>query len=80
MNHAAAGRIGAHTRWGRTPDRTAATEPARKAATSKWLTEVRAEFPDLDDATLQQLADSRRRAHMSRIAQLPRQRRAKRAA
>lgn len=75
MTPSAAGRIGAHTRWGKTPDRAAATEPARKAAASKWLTEVRAEFPDLDEVTLQRLADSRRRAHMSRIAQLPRRRR-----
>lgn len=77
MNHAAAGRIGAHVRWGQTPDRRAATEPARRAATAKWLSEVRAEFPDLDLPTLTRLAESRRRAHMTRIAQLPRQRRAK---
>ncbi|MBM0275364.1 hypothetical protein [Micromonospora tarensis] len=75
MTPSAAGKIGAHTKWGRTPDRKAATEPARKAAASKWLAEVRAEFPDLDAATQQQLADSRRRAHMTRIARLPRPRR-----
>ncbi|MFI6228918.1 hypothetical protein ACIBCR_16565 [Micromonospora echinospora] len=74
MNHSTAGRIGAHVRWGRTPDRRAATEPARKAAASRWVAEVRAEFPDLDDATVQLLADSRRRAHMTRIARLPRRR------
>lgn len=77
MNHSAAGRIGAHVRWGKTPDRTAATEPARRAAESRWLREVRTEFPDLDTATLTRLAESRRRAHMIRIARLPRQRRAK---
>ncbi|WP_330438786.1 hypothetical protein OHB44_27845 [Micromonospora sp. NBC_00821] len=77
MTPSAAGRIGAHTRWGRTPDRSAATEPARRAAASKWMDEVRAEFPDLDDATLQLLADSRRKAHMSRIARLPRRPRRK---
>lgn len=76
MNRSVAGRIGAHTRWGRTPDRTAATEPARKAAASKWVAEVRAEFPDLDEKTVQKLADSRRRAHMTRIARLPRRRKA----
>lgn len=76
MNHATAGRIGAHTRWGRTPDRAAATEPARLAAASKWLREVQAEFPDLDLATQQRLADSRRKAHMTRIAKLPRRRKA----
>lgn len=72
MTPAAAGAIGAHVRWGRTPDRTAATEPARRAAASRWLREVRAEFPDVDDATAQKLAESRKRAHMRRIAQLPR--------
>ncbi|MFG3702422.1 hypothetical protein ACGF5C_31750 [Micromonospora sp. NPDC047620] len=76
MNHATAGRIGAHKRWGKTPDRSAATEPARKAAADKWLREIQVEFPDLDLATQQQMADSRRREHMIRIAQLPRRRKA----
>ena len=31
MTPSAAGRIGAHTKWGKTPDRRAATEPARTA-------------------------------------------------
>ncbi|MEV1018132.1 hypothetical protein AB0I89_32140 [Micromonospora sp. NPDC049801] len=74
MTPSAAGRIGAHTRWGNTPDRSAATEPARRAAASKWLKEVQAEFPDLDQVTQQQMADSRRRAHLIRIAHLPRRR------
>ncbi|MFG1898670.1 hypothetical protein ACGFIP_32145 [Micromonospora zamorensis] len=78
MTPAAAGRIGAHTKWGRTPDRKAATEPARNAAASKWLTEVQQEFPNLDEATQRQLAASRLRAHMSRIARLPRKRRGSR--
>lgn len=72
MTHAAAGSLGAHIRWGRTPDRTAATEPARRAAASKWLREVQQEFPGVDLATQQRMADSRRRAHMQRIARLPR--------
>ncbi|MCX4470497.1 hypothetical protein OOK41_09275 [Micromonospora sp. NBC_01655] len=76
MNHATAGRIGAHKRWGKTPDRRAATEPARKAAADKWLREIQVEFPNLDLATQQQMADSRRREHMIRIAQLPRRRKA----
>lgn len=72
MTPAAAGRIGAHTRWGRTPDRTAATAAARKAAAGKWLREVQQQHPDLDLPTQQRMADSLRRAHMTRIAQLPR--------
>ncbi|MEU4556528.1 hypothetical protein [Micromonospora violae] len=63
MSRHAAGRIGAHTRWGNTPDRVAATEPARRTASSKWLREVQAEFPDLDAAAQRQMADSRCRAH-----------------
>lgn len=30
-------RLGAHTRWANTPDRSAATEPARKAWKNRWL-------------------------------------------
>ncbi|MER5703506.1 hypothetical protein ABT023_16395 [Micromonospora sp. NPDC002296] len=75
MNRSVAGRIGAHVRWGRTPDRQAATEPARKAAADRWIREVRAEYPDLDEVTVQRLAESRRKAHMTRIARLPRKRR-----
>ena len=77
MSHAIAGRIGAHIRWGQTTDRKAATEPARRAAAGKWLREVQSEFPDLDLKTQQLLADNRRKAHMTRIAQLPRRRKAK---
>ncbi|MEV0608086.1 hypothetical protein AB0I61_17145 [Polymorphospora rubra] len=71
-----AGRIGALVRWGKTPDRTAATAPARRAASERWLREVQAEFPDIDDATAQKLAEARKRAHMTRIASLPRKRKA----
>jgi len=67
--HATAGRIGAHVRWGNTPDRTAATEAARKAAEDRFLRQVRDEFPDLDHPTAVKLAESRRRAFFSRIAQ-----------
>ncbi|KAB1922509.1 hypothetical protein F8280_18815 [Micromonospora noduli] len=74
MTPSVAGQIGAHTRWGKTPDWTAATAQARRAATSKWLREVQAEFPDLGEAAQRQMADSRRRAHIIRIAQLPRRR------
>lgn len=34
------GRIGAYTRWSRTPDRVAATEPARRAFFSKFEVQV----------------------------------------
>ncbi|MET7705441.1 hypothetical protein [Micromonospora sp. NPDC005413] len=74
MTASTAGRIAAYTRRGNTVDRAAATEPARRALASKWLQEIQAEFPDVPLATQQQMADSRRRAHMIRIAHLPRRR------
>lgn len=57
---AMAGRIGAHVRWGNTVDR---------AAEDRWLREVRAEHPDLDHETAVKLAESRRKAFYSRLAQ-----------
>ena len=68
--HATAGRIGALTKWGNTTDRAAATAPARAAAASRWLREVRAEHPGIDDDLAQRMADARRKAHMTRIAQI----------
>jgi hypothetical protein len=66
--HAAAGRIGAYTRWGQCTDRAAATAPGLKAANAKWLKEVRAEHPELDDHAAQLMAEARRKAHMQRIS------------
>lgn len=37
---AAIGRIGAHSRWAKTQDRTAATAPARAALEAKFLAEA----------------------------------------
>jgi hypothetical protein len=34
------GRIGAHTRWAKTDDRSAATAPARKAFADRWEKQV----------------------------------------
>jgi ABC-type phosphonate transport system ATPase subunit len=67
--HAAAGRIGAYEKWGRCTDRQAATAPGLRAASEKWLKEVRAEHPELDDRAAQLMAEARRRAHMARISQ-----------
>lgn len=68
--HAAAGRLGAYTRWGNCTDRQAATEPGLKAANDSWLRKVRAEHPELDDRAARLMADARRRAHLQRIALL----------
>lgn len=67
--YAMAGRIGAHVRWGNTVDRTTATEAARRAAEDRFLRQVKEEHPDLDHATAVKLAESRRKAFYSRIAQ-----------
>lgn len=47
-------------RWGNTPDRTAATAPARQALADSWLRKVREEYPDIDDATAAKMAENRR--------------------
>lgn len=58
--------IAAAERWGRTPDRTAATEPARAGLRAKFAREV---DPDgtLDAAELERRVDSLVRAHMLRM-------------
>lgn len=65
-----AARVAALERWARTPNRTAATEPARKAAEGRWLREVREQYPDVDDATAQLMASALRRAYFVRIGRL----------
>ena len=62
------GAIGAARRWGSTPDRTAATAPARAAFASKWLREASAEFPDATDAQLAAMAEQRRIAFYKQLA------------
>lgn len=64
-----AGRLGALSRWGNCTDRQAATEAARKAAEDRWVREVRAEHPDLDDKTVRKMAESRRKLYFARLAQ-----------
>lgn len=53
-------------RWSKTPDRAAATAPARAGARAKWEREV---DPDgtLDPAIRKLLADTREAAHMELI-------------
>lgn len=78
--HAVAGRIGAHAKWGRTADRAAATEAARKAAEDRWLREVRQENPDIDHRTAVKMAESRRKAYFARLAMRSAEARKRRAA
>lgn len=60
-------RIAAAERWGRTPDRAAATAPARAGLRAKFAREV---DPDgrLDVAELERRVDSLMRAHMLRMS------------
>ena len=55
-------------RWGRTPDRSAATEPARRAMAAKFEREVRDEFPDATDAQVAAMAEQRKLAYYRRLS------------
>ncbi len=61
------GQIAANTRWGRTPDRAAATAPGRAAFLDKFDREA---DPDgnLDPAVRAKLAENLRKAHFQRMA------------
>ena len=60
-------RLAAHTRWARTPDRTAATAVARAAFLDRFDRQV---DPDdtLDPETRARLAANARSAHFARLA------------
>jgi hypothetical protein len=62
-----AARIAAAERWAATPDRTAATAPARQGLRAKFAREI---DPDgtLPEADLKQRVDHRMRAHMLRMS------------
>lgn len=65
--HSQAGKIGAHTKWANTEDRTAATAPARAAMLRKFEDQV---DPDrsLPADVRASRAESARRAHFQRLA------------
>lgn len=60
-------RIAAAERWGRTPDRTAATAPARAGLRAKYAREVDPNG-NLDPAEVERRVDSLMRAHMLRMS------------
>lgn len=70
--------IAAAERWGRTPDRTAATAPARAGLRAKFAREV---DPDntLDPAERERRIDSLARAHMLRMSLAAKKARARKA-
>lgn len=61
------GRIGAHARWARTPDRVAALAPARNGFLRRFEREVdpNGELHPIERA---RLAESAMRAHMAKLA------------
>jgi hypothetical protein len=61
------GQYAAYESWARTPDRTARTANARKAAEERFLREV---DPDgvLPEATRRQMAEAARKAYYTRLA------------
>lgn len=63
-----AARIGAHARWARTLDRTAATAPARAALEAKWERMAREMHPDATEDEIKRAAESLRHAHLVRMA------------
>jgi hypothetical protein len=70
------GRIGAYTRWARTEDRVAATEPARRAFATRFEIEV---DPDsvLPVAERHRRAEAARKAYFARLGLKSAQARAK---
>jgi hypothetical protein len=58
----------AHTSWAMTPDRSARTAPARKAALDRFERQVRELFPDLDDVEVAIRAAHLRKAHFLSMA------------
>lgn len=61
-------RIAAHEKWAATPDRSAATAPARKAFADRFVRQAAERFPDLTPAQLVPIAENLRRAHYTRMA------------
>lgn len=61
-------RAAAHARWANTPDRAAATAPARQAADDRFELKAREMHPDATDEQIHQVAESLRKAHFAKMA------------
>ncbi len=60
-------KLGAHTSWAKTENRTERTAPGRAAADARFERDVRAEFPNLPDEEVYKLAANARAAHYLRM-------------
>ena len=63
--HSQRSRLGGHSRWAVTADRTAATEPGRTAFLRTFYDGTPADLPE---AVRLQMAESARKAHFARLA------------
>ena len=61
--------IAALDKWSRTPDRAAATAPARTAFEERFARQARAEHPGATDEQVARRADAARRAYYLRLSQ-----------
>jgi hypothetical protein len=60
--------IGGHAKWAKTPDRSAATAPGRKAAADRFRREIDAKYPDVPEAQRAVMAEHAKKAHFLRLA------------
>lgn len=60
-------KLGAHSMWAKTPDRTARTANLRAGFEEKWFRQARELHPGADDKTIAQAAESLRQAHFVRM-------------
>lgn len=60
-------RLGAHSMWAKTADRTARTAPLRNGLIAKFEREAREMHPNADDRTIAQVVESLRLAHCARM-------------
>jgi hypothetical protein len=59
--------LASHVRWAREPDRLKATEPGRRAARDRFLTQAKALHPDASPAFLRKVAKNLAAEHQIRM-------------
>lgn len=61
-------RRAAHVKWSKTPDRAAATAPARGAFLDRFVEQVRAAHPEIPEKTVLAMAESLKKAYFCAMA------------